>query len=159
FTLVELLVVIAIIGVLIALLLPAVQAARESARRTQCGNNLRQIGLALHTYENASKSLPPGGRDTGARGYRQSWGVRLLPNLEQNNLYSQFDFASNYTGWVGGDSWGGNKHNRDLLRNKVFTWMYCPSSVVPRLVLDVPEHAYANIMSPTYTGVAGAKDH
>jgi prepilin-type N-terminal cleavage/methylation domain-containing protein len=159
FTLVELLVVIAIIGILIALLLPAVQAARESARRTQCSNNLRQIGLALHTYENAAKTLPPGGLHTASGGYGHSWWVRILPNIEQDALYTQFDFQSNYTGWVGGDAWGGNRKNRELLRGKMFSWMYCPSSTLPKLALNVPEHDFANIMSPTYTGVAGAKDH
>jgi prepilin-type N-terminal cleavage/methylation domain-containing protein len=158
FTLVELLVVIAIIGVLIALLLPAVQAARESARRTQCSNNLRQIGLALHTYENAAKALPPGGL-YAAGGYGHSWWVRILPNVEQDNLYTQFDFKGSSTGWIGGDAWGGNPRNRALLRGKTFSWMYCPSSTLPKVSLNVPEHDFANVMSPTYTGVSGANDH
>lgn len=96
FTLVELLVVITIIGILIALLLPAVQAAREAARRMQCINNLKQIGLALHTYESALESFPPGGirnkaprgQDPGGNGY--SMHVFILPYLELTGLYSQF---------------------------------------------------------------------
>jgi prepilin-type N-terminal cleavage/methylation domain-containing protein len=92
FTLVELLVVIAIIGILIALLLPAVQAAREAGRRTQCVNNLKQLGLAMHGYHDSHGRLPyavidcctpPGG----------TWVVLLLPLLEQQNLRAQFDLS------------------------------------------------------------------
>ena len=97
FTLIELLVVISIIGVLIALLLPAVQAARESARRTQCVNNLKQLGVALHTYESASRSFPPGyvsnfdasGNDTGP-GW--GWAAMLLPQIEQKPLFDAVNF-------------------------------------------------------------------
>ena len=92
FTLVELLVVIAIIGILVALLLPAIQAARESARRTQCKNNVRQLSLAVLNYESANKHLPPGtvvDLTVTSTGNNGSWGVhgRILPYLEQANLY------------------------------------------------------------------------
>jgi prepilin-type N-terminal cleavage/methylation domain-containing protein/prepilin-type processing-associated H-X9-DG protein len=87
FTLVELLVVIAIIGVLVALLLPAVQAAREAARRMQCSNNLRQMGLALHNYHDVNQSFPMNYRPVAAGPY--SWMQAILPYIEQQNLYSQ----------------------------------------------------------------------
>lgn len=89
FTLVELLVVIAIIGVLVALLLPAVQAAREAARRNSCVNNLKQIGLAVQTYHDARGVFPEGRLDRRQEG--ASWAFRLLPYLEQNNIYDAFD--------------------------------------------------------------------
>jgi prepilin-type N-terminal cleavage/methylation domain-containing protein len=110
FTLVELLVVIAIIGILIALLLPAVQAAREAARRSQCTNNMKQLGLALHNYLDAHKVFPPAGINYGwaygtanpIRGsmLNASGWVMALPFLEQQPLYDQYDFrfaACNYT--------------------------------------------------------------
>ncbi len=98
FTLIELLVVIAIIAILIALLLPAVQQAREAARRTQCKNNLKQIGLALHNYHDTHRVFPPGwiaviggvpSAHEGTSGV--GWGTGILPYLEQNNIYQQFN--------------------------------------------------------------------
>ena len=90
FTLVELLVVIAIIGILVALLLPAVQAAREAARRTSCTNNIRQLGLALVNYHDAHKTLPFGSGYLNAR--TGTWVSAILPYMEEQSLYDRFDF-------------------------------------------------------------------
>ncbi len=94
FTLIELLVVIAIIAVLIALLLPAVQAAREAARRTQCSNNMKQIGLALHNYVTAQNAFTPGRFNSHIQGMGNCWGAysQLLPYMEQTAAYGAFNF-------------------------------------------------------------------
>src|SRR5688572_17224372 len=89
FTLVELLVVIAIIGILIALLLPAIQAARESARRSQCSNNLKQMGLAIQLHHDTKGTFP-----TGRNGTKQmslSWAYFLLPHMEENAIHDAYD--------------------------------------------------------------------
>jgi len=98
FTLVELLVVIAIIGVLVALMLPAIQHARESARRTHCGNNLKQIGLGMHGYLGAYKNFPPGyvsevrpDLDDGGPGW--AWGAMLMPFIEEASLHDQINYS------------------------------------------------------------------
>lgn len=103
FTLVELLVVMAIIGTLVGLLLPAVQQVRESARRTECSNNIRQIGIALHSYHSSMRRLPVGwevedamgsgfaAEEIGLPGW--AWATRVLPYLEEGNLYQTFDFS------------------------------------------------------------------
>lgn len=98
FTLIELLVVIAIIAVLIALLLPAVQQAREAARRTQCKNNLKQLGVALHNYHDTHGVFPAGHMESGWDGpsYRHQFGwlTYLLPFVDQSNVYNQIDFSA-----------------------------------------------------------------
>src|SRR5262245_57784372 len=97
FTLVELLVVIAIIGVLVALLLPAVQAAREAARRSQCQNHLKQIGLAMNNYHGVYNCFPPGRARTSIDGQGRCFSAYafLLPYLEANSLYQQINFNAN----------------------------------------------------------------
>jgi len=98
FTLIELIMVVSIIAVLISLILPAIQSARENARRAYCTNNLLQLGLALGNYASAHNVLPPGVVDDKGpilnlpKGYHHSWVVQILPFLEQKNVYRRFDF-------------------------------------------------------------------
>lgn len=150
FTLVELLVVIAIIGILIALLLPAVQAAREAARRSQCSNNLKQVGLAVLNYESTEGWLPPGGLPTASRAHGFSWWVRILRFIE-DQTYEELDKdgsrSGSSIGWV-----GNNFFNGDILRDRYFAFMYCPSSTLKPFAPN-------GVMSPTYAGINGATDH
>lgn len=111
FTLIELLVVIAIIGVLMSLLLPAVQSVREAARRTQCKNNLHQLGLATTNYHDALGRLPPA---RPADGFL-TWYVFIMPYIEENSLYSKFDIAAPYA-----------DQDPEVLKINVATF-HCPS--------------------------------
>ncbi len=125
FTLVELLVAIAIIGILIGLLLPAVQAAREAARRMQCSNNLKQLLLGFQTYADASGALPPEAWLRFQNGESQGLGIwpRVLPHLEQSALYSEVDFSSNYQEADGVENYVGME---TLAKVKMATFL-CPS--------------------------------
>jgi len=158
FTLIELLVVIAIIGVLIALLLPAVQQAREAARRSQCKNNLKQIGLAIHNYHDTHNCFPPGSSNSGlyAIGTVPNWRAMIWPQLDQTNLYNSIDWTSAGRTFTS-DEWGGGVQNRNLLRGYVIAAYACPSSA-----LDTnPNTGTFNrnidrIQVPMYVGIAGA---
>jgi len=92
FTLIELLVVMAIIGILVSLLLPAVQQSREAARRSQCSNHLKQIGLAIHNFEQAQQTLP----SSRLGPQHATWFIQILPNMEQNNLYNSWNLTNSY---------------------------------------------------------------
>jgi prepilin-type processing-associated H-X9-DG protein/prepilin-type N-terminal cleavage/methylation domain-containing protein len=156
FTLVELLVVITIIGILIALLLPAVQAAREAARRMQCQNNLKQVGLALLNYEAASQTFPPGGLALSG-GCGTSWWVRIMPYVEGANIADRYDYGKG--GWLGSGTT--NTVAIAMLQNQQFPYMYCPSSTLPRKVLsaDIGQAGQtANLQGTTYAGISGAAD-
>jgi hypothetical protein len=135
------LVVIAIIGVLIALLLPAVQAARESARRSRCTNNLKQIGMALQNYEDQNKSFPYGGL---ARGWGVSFYVGLLPFLEQQSAFQQWDMIGTSYGYS-----NGNAQVKLVAANLRIPSLLCPSSPLPVLVTN-------NVQDCHYAGISGA---
>jgi Tfp pilus assembly protein PilE len=147
--LIELLVVIAIIGMLVALLLPAVQAAREASRRMQCSNHLKQMGLALHSYHEKLQTFPPGSLVVN----QLSWRVFILPYMEEQNLYAKFSFAAGaFDG--GANKEGPNKSVHALVKISAYQ---CPSATREfatdsSSTLQNPER---QTYSTHYFGVAG----
>lgn len=138
FTLVELLVVIAIIGVLVALLLPAVQAARESARRTQCVNHLKQMGLAVQNFHDTYQIIPYTRLDT-----RETVFVTLLPYLEQRNHFDKWDMRLEYY------------TQTQEVREKTFKFYLCPSRQRPTLLSQPDTDRHQNLMLAHVPGGVG----
>jgi prepilin-type N-terminal cleavage/methylation domain-containing protein len=153
FTLIELMVVIAVLGLIVALLLPAIQAARESSRATACRNNLKQIGIALINYEAAHNHFPKGveGRVDPALSpatmFGLSWWAQILPLLEQGDIADQLDRTGANPGYV-----QINSHNGALANGFAPAFFYCPSSPVEKFV----SAGGYQIAAPSYAGISGA---
>src|SRR5262245_16064723 len=145
FTLVELLVVIGLIGVLVALLLPAVQAAREAARRTKCQNNLKRIGLAAQQFEDTNKRLPPGAVWSNTGIEKGSVHIYLLPYFEQASLYNAFDFTKKS---IEKSTLPGST---TLIASSVIQTFLCPSD-------PHPKHYYETQASQNYAASRGPTD-
>ncbi len=151
FTLIELLVVIAIIAILVGLLLPAIQKVREAASRSRCQSNLKQLGLALHSYANANGSLPRAGNFDNVAN-ELSWHVYILPYIEQDMLFNQFDFSAG--SFVGAGGTGPNK-NIYAINNRIALFL-CPSSADEHMMLGSVD----NVDSPEeVNGVAPYTTH
>ena len=147
FTLIELLVVIAIIAILIGLLLPAVQKVRAAAARTQCVNNLKQMGLALHAYADVNKAFPPAGargQFTNGSGWGLSWMYFMLPYIEQENLYKKLRGNVANPGYNDGT-------NNGLIANVIISTYRCPSTPLP----EKGTHNSSRSMQASYTAIAG----
>ncbi len=155
FTLIELLVVIAIIAILIALLLPAVQQAREAARRSQCKNNLKQMGLAVHNYHDIYQMFPIGSRSstaTPANSRGTNWRISILPQLDQSAVFNKLSF--NQTASFSGSTT--NFANNDVLRGWSLNVYKCPSSTIPPFENETGSGNTNQSLMHDYVGISGA---
>lgn len=152
FTLVELLVVITIIGILVAMLLPAVQAARESARRARCVNNMKQLALAVQNFHDVHRFLPVSNRPLGLTAApRIGWALNVLPYLEQQALYQQYDQTQTWSSTTLGS---GQVSPNQKLCGTVLPTFWCSSALPPEKRLDSePQNA------PTWSGFAATTDY
>ncbi len=157
FTLVELLVVIAIIGILVALLLPAIQAAREAARRSQCSNNLKQMGLALHNYHDTFQAFPFGSRShptlVPRNSYGTNWRASILAFMEERAVFDQLNFE---TGGFAGAGSGPFSNGNEILSGLVVKAYKCPSSTMGPFEADKGTANPNNSQMHDYVGVSGA---
>ncbi len=155
FTLIELLVVIAIIAILVSLLLPAVQQAREAARRSQCKNNLKQLGLAVHNYHDTYRQFPPAVFEHGATpNDGTTWSARILPQLDQGAAYERMSPWAESHNW--GNPAGNSTQDRVLMCETVFPVFRCPSASMPEHMFDRSSDnwAMARRVPANYIGVS-----
>jgi type II secretory pathway pseudopilin PulG len=143
---VEILVVVAIIGILIALMLPAIQAAREAARKSQCANNLKQIGIGIHNYLNNHKAFPPGytskvlpDHDDGGPGW--SWGARIMPFIEEVQLHDQIDYDASLRA----------KETEEVRLTSVSLFV-CPSDDIFEPIINIPSKSSTLIIARMAAG-------
>jgi prepilin-type processing-associated H-X9-DG protein len=155
FTLVELMVVVAVLALMVALMMPAIQASRESSRAINCRNNLKQIGTAIANYESVYKTLPKGAEGrfdrtlSPATMYGFSWWVLVLPFLEQDAIVSELDRTGANVGWA-----QANAHNASVANGFGPSFLFCPSSSVERFVAA----GNSQIAAPSYCGISGASN-
>jgi prepilin-type N-terminal cleavage/methylation domain-containing protein len=153
FTLVEILVVVAIIGILIAILLPAIQHSRESARKSQCANNLKQLGLAMHLYLIQYQAFPPGyvsavlpDHDDGGPGW--SWAAKLMPNIEEAAIHGEINYAASL-----------RSPEMEKVRLTSVPLFLCPSDDMFEPIIDIPSKSSTRIIckmaAGNYVGSAG----
>jgi prepilin-type N-terminal cleavage/methylation domain-containing protein len=164
FTLVELLVVIAIIGVLVGLLLPAVQAAREAGRRSMCSNNLKQSGLGLHAHHDARRAFPGGSSCSAAQQAQTggaapdgvAWASRILPFVELESVFSKINFDQKNVGWS-------QSAYNTAIYNSALPFLLCPSSSLPKSAYSVPHDTTPGssgriVQSSHYVAITGASN-
>ena len=147
FTLVELLVSVGVVGMLVAMILPAVQSSREAARKTQCANNLKQVGLALHNYHDTFTRFPAGASSSN----QLSWHVSILPQLDQAALYAQFKFDE-------GDYYSPEPNGKNNPHGLAYISQYlCPSSSRPLSLTSLDKVRGEHTYTTHYYGIMGPR--